>query len=171
MKSKNQKMKSKAVLYIAGEGGHLTQMKRLIFRIQNEENINKNVRNILLTEVETQIEYFDEIVYIKNMRDKIDRKKTLSNILPVLKNNFSLIKNLKNKYNIELVISTGPGICILPSLYYKLKKKQIIYFETWCRFEKLSLTGKIMKHIADIFYIQNKELCSKNKKSIYCGLL
>ena len=78
---------------------------------------------------------------------------------------------MKKKYNVLAVVSTGPGIAIVVSLFFKIFLVKIIFIETWSRFNTKSLTGTIMYKISNKFYIQNKSLQSIYPNSIYSGLL
>lgn len=52
-------------------------------------------------------------------------------------------------------VSTGPGSCV-PLFYIffllkvlKMSRIKLIFFESWCRVEDLSLSGKILRPIVD----------------------
>jgi beta-1,4-N-acetylglucosaminyltransferase len=78
---------------------------------------------------------------------------------------------LYSKYEIQAIVSTGPGIAIPISLYFKIKGVKIIFIETWSRFETQSLTGKWMYKIADNFYFQNQSLKKIYPNAVWSGLL
>jgi UDP-N-acetylglucosamine:LPS N-acetylglucosamine transferase len=164
------KQKKNAILLIAGGGGHLAQMKRLS-NLLDLNNVDLEV--ILLTEkdVSVSIPDINNIFYFEPLRDKYSKWKSI--ILPPL----NLIKHLFlslelfNKYNIKLCISTGPGIAIIPTLVGKIKRKKIIFIETWSKFYNLTYTARIISKYADVFYVQNKELLVHSKKAIYSGRL
>ena len=72
-------------------------------------------------------------------------------------------------------VSNGPGTMI-PIVYSskilkicKLNSTKIIYIESFCRVQKLSLTGKLVYPIADKFIVMWEELTKKYKKAIYLG--
>ncbi|WP_281544097.1 PssD/Cps14F family polysaccharide biosynthesis glycosyltransferase [Grimontia sp. SpTr1] len=69
------------------------------------------------------------------------------------------------------VISTGPGISILPSILVRLRGGKVIHVETWSRFSSQSLTGKYMKYIATDFYVQNESLLNVYPKAKFSGRL
>jgi hypothetical protein len=70
-----------------------------------------------------------------------------------------------------IIVSTGPGIAIIPAIIFRLFKKLVIHVETWSRFYSKSLTGMIMYPVSDIFIIQNIELQCFYKRAIYAGRL
>jgi beta-1,4-N-acetylglucosaminyltransferase len=61
-------------------------------------------------------------------------------------------------------VSTGPGTCVpLFYIFYILKKMKmsrvrLMFFESWCRVEDLSLSGKLVRPIADNFVVHWPEL-------------
>ncbi len=75
------------------------------------------------------------------------------------------------KYNIKIIITTGPGMAIPAALVAKLLRVEIIHIETWSRFSTYSLSGRIMYHLADKFYVQNESLLKLYPEAIYSGRL
>ncbi|KAK3551401.1 hypothetical protein QTP70_016627 [Hemibagrus guttatus] len=73
------------------------------------------------------------------------------------------------------VLCNGPGTCIplctagLLLGILGLKRVLLVYVESICRVESLSLSGKILYHFADYFFVQWKPLQAKYPKSIYIG--
>jgi beta-1,4-N-acetylglucosaminyltransferase len=51
----------------------------------------------------------------------------------------------------------------------KLSRVKLIFFESWCRVEDLSLSGKLVRPIADEFIVHWPELAAKYKKCKYYG--
>ena len=109
---------------------------------------------------------------IPELRNKHSRIESLIKLPIFIKNFLSIMTIINKTYNVKIIISTGPGIIIPISLYFKFKKNiQIVFLETWSRFETKSFTGRFMYKIADKFYIQNKSLKKLYPNSIYGGLL
>ncbi|KAL1516060.1 hypothetical protein AB1Y20_002672 [Prymnesium parvum] len=75
----------------------------------------------------------------------------------------------------SLLICNGPGTCIpicLAAFALRLlgiKYVTIIYVESVCRVRSLSMSGKIMIHLADKFLVQWPQLASRFPKSTYVG--
>lgn len=103
------------------------------------------------------------------------RSKSRRSRLSLLYNNILLAVDsfkISKRNNIGCVVSTGPGVSILLSMYLKFfKKTTIIYVETWSRFYSQSISGRIMYKVADHFYYQNKELSDFYPKGKYSGRL
>lgn len=161
-------MKQNAILLIYGEGGHRAQMQRLLKKLQNEAD--NSIIFIGLHENDDRIEEIENFQLIP-LRDKYSKIKTFVNIPKSLFIYLRLFAHLVRHYNVQGVVSTGPGIAIIPSLVFKMLGKKIVFLETWSRFDTQSLTGKIMYKIADRFYIQNKEQMQFYPNAIYGGLL
>ncbi|NAZ70749.1 PssD/Cps14F family polysaccharide biosynthesis glycosyltransferase [Vibrio toranzoniae] len=158
-------MKDKKILFVFGEGGHREQMTRLCKHIDyNYLDSISMVDSVGISQGISSREYV-----VPKVRDKysVGLVKTISNCI----DNFSLLFNIAFKYKVSLVVSTGPGICILPSLFFRILGVRVVYIETWCRFETRSITGRIMHFFATDFYVQNKELLHLYSKAKYSGRL
>ena len=72
-------------------------------------------------------------------------------------------------------VSTGPGTCVpLFFIFFLLKKMRIsrvklIFIESWCRVEDLSLSGKLLRPIVDEMVVHWPELSQKYKNCKYYG--
>ncbi|KAJ1526077.1 hypothetical protein ONE63_009242 [Megalurothrips usitatus] len=75
----------------------------------------------------------------------------------------------------ELVLCNGPGtcvpICILAFLLrtFFLTNTIIVFIESVCRVESLSMTGKILYYFADVFLVQWKDLEHRYSRVAYVG--
>ena len=73
------------------------------------------------------------------------------------------------------VLCNGPGTCVplcaagLLLGMLGLKRVVLVYVESICRVENLSLSGKILYHLADYFFVQWTSLKDKYPKAIYMG--
>ncbi|KAJ6658438.1 hypothetical protein lerEdw1_020142 [Lerista edwardsae] len=79
------------------------------------------------------------------------------------------------KPGIMEILCNGPGTCVpicISALLLKmlgLKRLTIVYVESLCRVENLSLTGKILYRFSDHFIVQWPALKEKYPKSVYLG--
>ena len=73
------------------------------------------------------------------------------------------------------MLCNGPGTCVpicISALLLGIlgiKKVIIVYVESICRVEHLSLSGKILFHLSDYFIVQWPTLKEKYPKSVYLG--
>ncbi|XP_068098689.1 UDP-N-acetylglucosamine transferase subunit ALG14 isoform X2 [Hyperolius riggenbachi] len=84
---------------------------------------------------------------------------------------------LTSRLKPDLILCNGPGTCI-PVCFSALllgilgiKKVLIVYVESICRVESLSLSGKLLYYFADYFIVQWPFLKDKYPNSIYLGRL
>ncbi len=72
----------------------------------------------------------------------------------------------------ESILIIGAGLCgSLLALRLAQRGYKVVVFESWCRFEHKSITGKVLYRFSDLFFIQNRELQKLYKKAIYRGRL
>lgn len=159
--------KGKLVIFIAGEGGHYSQYKRLSAKLL--ERIIESDK-LLVT----------DCVTVKSNKD--DMKCLCVGYLRP-KSGFSFLvayQHIMKIYEFYLfcmqyenitVISTGPGISLLPSFIVKLMGGKVIHLETWSRFYSKSFTGRFMYYLSDLFLVQNKTLLELYPKAKYSGRL
>jgi beta-1,4-N-acetylglucosaminyltransferase len=83
--------------------------------------------------------------------------------------NLWLAVRILSKEKPHVVLSTGAGVGV-PFLYIaKLLGCKTIYIESIARVKELSLSGKLVLPIADMFYVQWPELTQKYPKTQYHG--
>ncbi|XP_018767735.2 UDP-N-acetylglucosamine transferase subunit ALG14 homolog isoform X1 [Serinus canaria] len=74
-----------------------------------------------------------------------------------------------------LILCNGPGTCVPVCLsafllgLLRIKRTIIVYVESICRVETLSLSGKILYYFSDYFIVQWPDLKKKYPKSVYLG--
>lgn len=75
----------------------------------------------------------------------------------------------------DLVLCNGPGTCIpICAVAYLIKfiglhDVKLVYVESICRVEALSLSGKLLYYIADQMVVQWPELQTKYPRTTYLG--
>uniref|UniRef100_A0A8V5GTE8 UDP-N-acetylglucosamine transferase subunit ALG14 n=1 Tax=Melopsittacus undulatus TaxID=13146 RepID=A0A8V5GTE8_MELUD len=78
-------------------------------------------------------------------------------------------------FSTSQILCNGPGTCVpvcISALLLGLlgiKRAIIVYVESICRVETLSLSGKILYYFSDYFIVQWPDLKEKYPKSIYLG--
>lgn len=162
-------MRQRAVLLIYGEGGHRAQMKNL-HALLIPGMTEKGLLAVGICENNDALDGFYSYSQ-RGMRDKHSRLKTILGIPLGVTHTIWIILRLVTRYKIVGVVSTGPGIVLLPSMVLKCLGAKIVFLESWSRFETCSLTGRFMYRIADRFYVQNKSLLKSYPAAHYGGLL
>ena len=70
------------------------------------------------------------------------------------------------KYKPNVIFSSGAGVAIPFFIIGKLMGIGLIFLESASRVHSLSLTGKILKHISNKFYVRDENLSKKMGISI-----
>ena len=153
-----------SILFVYGEGGHASQVKILAPMI-------KKTKYDFISMSDDNCKYnWSDCHYITGeARSKYSRYDVLFNLGP-LKILKTLIE-IKRNHRVKCIVSTGPGISIIASLFFKVFGVKVIHVETRARFTTYSLTGRVMYIMADRFYVQNKSLLKLYPKAIYAGTL
>jgi beta-1,4-N-acetylglucosaminyltransferase len=72
----------------------------------------------------------------------------------------------------DLILSNGPGTCVpccLAAFFYRvigLRQTSIVFCESYCRVETLSLTGKLLYPLVDLFCVHWPELHRKYPSTV-----
>ena len=162
------KNRPEVVLMVYGKGGHTAQMHRFI---KNAPDELKNKKLVALSDVTAKNNDFIEQFYCVEARDKFS----------YIKNSFVFIAyffwavmqmvRILLKYKVTGLISTGPGVAVVPAVMCRLFAIKVVYFESWSRIYTPSLAGKIMYRIANVFFIQHTSLQKYYPQAIFSGRL
>ena len=148
-------MKQDAIVIIAGEGGHLAQMNRLLTYTESIA-LDPAVHLVGLWENGARIAELDGYSLLP-IRHKHSLLRTILRIPRSIRLHLAAISRIRRQYTVRGVVSTGPGIAVVPSLYFRLTGANVVFIETWSRFHTRSWTGRFMYRIAHRFYVQNRE--------------
>ena len=154
------------ILLVYGRGGHTAQMQRFLSQQKGCEYVY-----VALTNSEKNFQQISKKYFCIEARDKFS---WIKNVFVTLAYTFiSLFQmcRLVSKYKIKGVISTGPGLAIIPCIVARLIGAKVIYFESWSRFYKPSIAGRFVYRLAHLFFVQHKTICDKYPKSIDNGRL
>ena len=155
------------LLVVLGGGGHTTEMLRLVDLLDPEHEYHY----LLAREVEfsaDKVKKAGEIHKVRRPRGIHDSLlATCVNSVVAL----AQIATVLLRVRPQAVLGCGPAISVLASAAGKLVGARAIYIETGSRVRTLSLSGKIMYHIADLFFVQWAPLKEKYAKAIYAGRL
>ncbi|XP_068919481.1 UDP-N-acetylglucosamine transferase subunit ALG14 isoform X1 [Petaurus breviceps papuanus] len=172
------------VLVVAGSGGHTTEILRLLGSLSKDYNPRHYVLadtdkmsavKIRLFE-EKRAERDSESLYTTHRipRSREVQQSWSSSVFTTL---YAMCYSLPLTFRLkpDLVLCNGPGTCIpicasaLLLRILGIKKVIIVYVESICRVETLSLSGKILYHFSDYFFVQWPTLKGKYPKSVYLG--
>jgi beta-1,4-N-acetylglucosaminyltransferase len=160
------RQREKAIICNFGTGGHAEQMRRLLSHLDTGELVL-----IAQSPTKPRDKWYKDYSKIHKVRpDYASFFGILAIPLFVIANFIETLK-LFIRYDIRILISTGSGVAIVPSVVAKLCCAKVLFFESWSRFNVPSISGRIMYRIADVFFVQNEEIHKFYKNAIYLGQL
>jgi UDP-N-acetylglucosamine:LPS N-acetylglucosamine transferase len=146
------------ICLVCGGGGHLSELLRLseafieheTFYITFEASTTKNLPNAYY------LRYSDSAGI--NLRNALKFLRAFVDVLFILR-----------REKPQVIVTTGDGVAIPPCCVGKCLGIKIIYIETLARVNKLSITGRVLYPIANVFLVQWKSLANKYRKAQYWG--
>lgn len=143
------------ICLVASRGGHLGELAFV-------KQMNADIDFFLITEKAQEIKGSSEKVYYV---DQINRKEVFA--IPKLTRLFIVGNRILRKEKPDCYISTGALISIPILILGKLRRKKIIFIETFARVESGSISGRIAYHFADLFIVYWENLKKIYPKAIY----
>ncbi|XP_030809806.1 UDP-N-acetylglucosamine transferase subunit ALG14 homolog [Camarhynchus parvulus] len=173
-----------SLLVVAGSGGHTTEILRLLSCLSESYSPRHYVLADSDKMSEAKIRSFEQKraeTFSKSQfsLDRIPRSREVrqSWVSSVLTTLYSILYSLPLTYKRkpDLILCNGPGTCVPVCLsafllgLLRIKRTIIVYVESICRVETLSLSGKILYYFSDYFIVQWPNLKKKYPKSVYLG--
>ncbi|XP_027578555.2 UDP-N-acetylglucosamine transferase subunit ALG14 homolog [Pipra filicauda] len=173
-----------SLLVVAGSGGHTTEILRLLSCLSESYSPRHYVFADSDKMSEAKIRSFEQkraetfpksqFTLHRIPRSREVRQSWISSVVTTL---YSILYSLPltNKLKPDLILCNGPGTCVpvcISALLLGLlgiKRSIIVYVESICRVETLSLSGKILYYFSDYFIVQWPHLKEKYPKSVYLG--
>lgn len=162
------------VMYACSEGGHFSQMMVLkdLFGKYEDVLVTDNVR------ATKEIQALSEIGSIELSKSMTEARKKVKNgasnrlnyCLGYI-NLFLECRMIWKKYRPKVIISTGSNIAVPLFWYGKLHGSKLIFIETRAKVYARSMTGILVRKIADQIYVQWPEMMKLYPEAIYCGTL
>lgn len=162
-------VRDKAQLIVAGRGGHAAEMAALLYGI--DELMSPATRVVISDEPSPLSFTSAETFYVGEMRKKAKNHKKLVTAVVHLYRCFKVLSIITRRYDVTHMISTGPGIALMPALLMWIRRKPIVYVECSARFYSLSPTGRCLRFLATKFYVQHESMLSIAPFATYSGLL
>lgn len=173
-----------AVLVVAGSGGHTSEILRLMeclspaytprhYVIADSDRMSQEkIYAFETAKRHSNSEPQFTISQIPRSREVHQSwNSTVISTVNALRYSFPLVFRLRP----DMVLCNGPGTCVplcvagLLLGILGMKKVLIVYVESICRVQTLSLTGKILYPISDYFFVQWSTLRDKYPKSLFLG--
>ena len=151
-------MKKKKICLAASAGGHLTELLRLSESWQNYETFFVTTVPV----VQDDLKGTGNVYVVGECN-----RQNIGLVLLVLIRCIKII--LKERP--DIVISTGAAAGCMICFLAKMLGAKIIWIDSITNVERISLSGRMVRYIADLFLVQWPELLSKYKKVEYAGTL
>lgn len=163
------------VMFACNEGGHFSQMMALseLFGKYDSVLVTDNVR---ATKNMPALKYIDNIVVMKgeSSRRKDVKKEENANRWSFLDVYIQMLfesRKIWKQYRPKVIISTGSNIAVPLFLIGKLHGSKIIFIETRAKVYARSMTGILVRKLADRIFVQWPEMLKLYPEAIYCGTL
>lgn len=163
------------VMFACNQGGHFSQMMAMsdLFGKYNSVLVTDNER------ATKKIKALSKINYIEIIEGEASRRKMLTesdsgsriSFLGVYINMFFASWKIWKKYRPKVIVSTGSNIAVPLFLVGKLHGSKIIYIETRAKVYARSMTGILVRYIADQIFVQWPEMLKLYPEAKYCGTL
>ncbi|XP_041670286.1 UDP-N-acetylglucosamine transferase subunit ALG14 homolog [Cheilinus undulatus] len=171
------------VLVVAGSGGHTSEILRLMESLSEAymprhyviaDTDGMSEEKIYTFESSKQHSEKPQFTICRIPRSREVYQSWSSSVISTLNAlwySFPLVFRLRP----DMVLCNGPGTCVplcvaaLLLGILGMKKVLIVYVESICRVQTLSLTGKILYPVSDYFFVQWSSLRDRYPKSIFLG--
>ncbi|XP_053326371.1 UDP-N-acetylglucosamine transferase subunit ALG14 homolog [Spea bombifrons] len=173
-----------SLLVVAGSGGHTTEILRLLgslskcytpthYVIAETDKMSEDKIKCFESSRPTGVcKHLYSIYRIPRSREV--RQSWCSSFFTTLR---SILYSfpLTTRVQPDVILCNGPGTCVPVCLsalllgIFGIKKIIVIYVESICRVESLSLSGRILYYFSDYFIVQWPSLKEKYPNSIYLG--
>ena len=176
----NKRTSSCKTLVILGSGGHTAEMLRLLSGM-NLKNYSPRVYVLAGTDKMSRekIERFEKENNLEADVRRIPRAREVhqSYVTSVLSTLLALVYSVPLVCRAwpDLVLCNGPGTCIPVCFsayllrFLGLKEIALVYIESVCRVEHLSLSGKLLYYVADRLLVQWPQLQKRYPRAHYIG--
>lgn len=157
------------IFFIAGEGGHIEQARRILTSFTDEVRAASHC--VLITDTDAQhIDDFDECWTVKTCAPK-HRPSSVGDYFGYAISSVRCLWRMGRHYDVRMAIVTGPGFALFPALGAKILGAHLLVFESWSRFENRSNCSKVLYRFSNQFFVQHEHLLKLYPKAEWVGLL
>ena len=155
------------LLIVLGDGGHTAEIIRLVDLLGTDYDYHYLVSAPDRIS-EGKITIQGPVHYTVRPRAKDDRA---WHVAWNLVRGFWQVARLLRRIRPSAVLGSGPSVMVPLAVLSKLGGVKVIYVENACRVTALSLTGRIMLNLADLFFVQWEQLHDRYPRTIFAGRL
>ena len=149
-------MKRLKICIVASAGGHLSQLLKLVDSWNGYETFSITTTEV----VREKLQKFGPVYTVGecNRQHPILVFKVLLQCIRII---------LKERP--DVIISTGAAVGCIACFFGKFIGAKIVWLDSITNVEKLSLSGRMVRFIADLFLVQWPELAQKYSNTEYIG--
>ena len=155
MESSNKKIK---ICFAASSGGHYEQLMMLKPLMEKYDSFVVTEATKYKSKSKGEKTYY---LHQVNRKEKTFPFWMLINIIKSI--------HILNKEKPDLIICTGVLAMIPLCILMKLRRKKLIYIESFAKITSPTKTGKLLYKYADQFYVQWKSMLKVYPNAIYLG--
>ena len=155
------------LLAALGEGGHTKEILTLVDLLGDDFEYGYVIVHDDAVS-ESKIRRPGPVYYVLRPRDK--EHHLLKDIFKTLHSGWQSLRTLR-RFHPDVVLSSGPSVAVPICVLARLLGIKVIFVETGSRVTSLSMTGRIMYRVADLFFVQWPELQEQYPQAIYAGRL
>lgn len=155
------------ILFVLGEGGHSAELLRLVPELEAAADL-VFIASEADQMADTWVPDAAQIVRVRRPRGKDTGALAAGRDTLV---SFAQAAWAVRRLRPSVVITSGPAIGFVVSLAGWLSGARVIFVETISRVTGLSLTGRLMRPIADRYFVQWPGAQAAAKGSVYAGRL
>ena len=154
--SNTDKRKSLGICLAASAGGHVSQLLKLAKSWNGYETFCVTTTEVVRERLSTY-----GVVYVVG---ECNRQHPIRVITVLLRCIRIILKERP-----DVVISTGAAAGCMLCLLGKVLGAKIVWIDSITNVERISLSGRMVRYVADLFLVQWPELAGKYKKVEYVG--
>lgn len=179
-KSKNRKSPATTLICL-GSGGHTKEMIAILqeFNFKNysprhyiiADNDITSKSKVTALESPTATDFTIQSI----SRSRAVKQSYFTSIFTTIISTFECIPLLL-KLRPEMILCNGPGTCVpiclvsfMLKVFFVQTQCRIVFIESFCRVQSLSLSGKILLYVADLFAVHWVELKQMSNRIEYFG--
>jgi beta-1,4-N-acetylglucosaminyltransferase len=155
------------LLIVLGEGGHTKEMLILVDLLGSGYRYEYVITH-QDTLSESKIAHAGPIHRVVRPRAKDDGK--LKAAIKLIRCGFQALAILRRSRP-DAMVTSGPAVAVPFALWARLLGAKVIFVETGSRVHELSLTGRLMRPLATLFFVQWPQLQEKYPNTVYAGRL
>ena len=156
---------SKKLLIVLGEGGHTKEVLALVDQLGKD--LDYGYVLVADDEVsESKLRRSGPVYRVLRPRNKTHR--LLGDVLKTLWSGLQSL-GIVLRFWPDAVLTSGPSVAVPACVAARLLGRKVIFVETGSRVTALSMTGRIMYHVANLFFVQWPELLDDYPTAVYAG--